>query len=105
MPRLKYENGTTIINDRSVMEDQALNVDGRTMTIVKQIGDGIQPSIRQEIDYPLRKRLPVLDMKVCVETKVRERDGQARDVAIILQKFYGKGMMSTSRINARSAMP
>ena len=50
-----------------VVEDEKRAPDKRTMELIRQVGDDIQPSIKLEVDYPLKhldKKLPILDLKV-----------------------------------------
>jgi hypothetical protein len=55
-----------------------------------------------EVDYPSKhQKIPILDMKVWVETREREHNGQMKRVAVILYEFYSKIMASKAVVNAR----
>ena len=40
------------VNEISVAEDKGICDDERTITLIKQIGNHIPPSIQLEVDYP-----------------------------------------------------
>ena len=47
------------------------------MTLIKQIGNDIHPSIQLEVDYPSKhqdSKLPILDLRVWKETKEKETE-------------------------------
>ena len=105
-PGLKYRDVQVIMEDVSIEEDEKLAPDERTMELIKQIGDDIHPSIQLEIDYPSRhsdKKLPILDLKVWVEDREREKwMGLARKYHC--SYFCTKDVSSKAVINARSAV-
>ena len=64
-----------------VVEDKKRAPDEGTMELIRQVGDDIHPSIKLEVDYPSKhpdKKLPILDLKVWVEQREREREGDSR---------------------------
>ena len=105
---MRYKDGKTHMDERSVAEDQGISDDERTMTLIKQIGNDIHPSIQLEIDYPSKHqdgKLPILDLKVWMETtKGEETDGQDEKASVIMYEFYSKSMASKTVIHARSAV-
>ena len=73
--------------------------DRRMMEIVRDIGNSIHPSIQLEVDYPSNYKdgkMPLLDLKV----RAQEGDGGS---SRILNKFYGKDVLSKLVINDKSA--
>ncbi|PFX15321.1 Transposon Ty3-G Gag-Pol polyprotein [Stylophora pistillata] len=106
---MRYKDGKTHMDERSVAEDQGISDDERTMTLIKQIGNDIHPSIQLEIDYPSKHqdgKLPILDLKVWMETKGEETDRQDEkaSASVIMYEFYSKSMASKTVIHARSAV-
>ena len=105
---MRYKDGKMFVDDQLVREDTAMSADERTMMIVKEIGDDIHPSIRLDVDYPSKhqdNKIPILDMKVWVETREREHNGEVKRVAVILHEYYGKSIASKPVVNARSVLP
>ena len=49
---MRYKDGKTQVDERSVAEDEGTSDDERTMMLIKQIGNDIHPSIQLEVDYP-----------------------------------------------------
>ena len=95
------------MDESFVGEDERVNSDQRTMLLIKQIGDDIHPSIELEVDYPSKHRdqkLPILDLKVWLETREKEIGNQVVNVSVIMYEFFFKEMASTAVINARSAL-
>ena len=106
-PGLRYKEGKVFMDETSVAEDQRTSADARTMNIIKQVGNDIHPSIKLEIDYPSKHqdgKLPIPDLKVWVESRERDVEGQKKRVSVILYEFYSKRVSSKSVINARSAL-
>ena len=104
---MRYKDRKTHMDERSVAEDQGISDDERTMTLIKQIGNDIHPSIQLEIDYPSKHqdgKLPILDLKVWMETKGEETDRQDEKTSVIMYEFYSKSMASKTVIHARSAV-
>ena len=57
---------------RNVTEDEGISDNERTMTLIKQIGNDIHPSIQLVVGYPSKhqdRKLPILDLKVWIEAK------------------------------------
>ena len=74
------------------------------MSLVKEIGDSIHPSIQLETDCPAMhddNKLPVLDIKMWVE-QIMKVDSTI--VNVIMHEYYSKDVSSKSVINAKSAM-
>ena len=71
------------------------------------IGDDIHSSIQLEVDYPSNHRdqkLPILDLKVWLETREKEIENQVVNMSVIMYELYSKEMVSKPVINARSAL-
>ena len=49
---MRYKDGKAHVDEKSVAEDEGSRDDERTMTLTKQIGNDIHPSIQLEVDYP-----------------------------------------------------
>ena len=95
------------MDESAVAEDERVSNDERTTLLIKQIGNDIHPSIQLEVDYPSKHRdqkLPILDLKVWLETREKEIENQNVDVSVIMYEFYSKEMASKAVINARSAL-
>ena len=104
---MRYKDGKTYVDERSVAEDEGVTNDERTMTLVKQIGNDIHPSIQLEVDYPSKyqdRELPILDLKVWIETKEKETEKRGEKTSVIMYEFYSKSMASKAVINATSAL-
>ena len=104
---MRYKDGKTYVDERSVAEYEGVSNDGRTMTSVKQIRNNIHPSIQLEVDYPSKhqdRKLPILDLKVWIETKEKETEKRHEKTSVITYEFYSKSMASKAVINARSAV-
>ena len=88
--RLRYENGQSYIDTPLIVEEEKIRRDERTMKFIKQVGNDIHPSIQLEVDYPSNhdgdSKLPILDMKVWVETAKRqcEVEGVQNEIAVIV---------------------
>ena len=52
---MRYKDGKTHVDERSVADDEGISDDERTMTLKKQIGNDIHPSIQLEVDYPSKQ--------------------------------------------------
>ena len=75
--------------------------------MIKQVGNDIRPSIQLEVDYPSNHqggKLPILDLKVWVESREKKTEGQVGKVSAITYEFHSKCMASKAVINARSAL-
>jgi len=95
------------VDESFVAEDERVSSDQRTMPLIKQIGDDIHLLIQLEVDYPSKHRdqkLPILDLKVWLETREKEIENQVVNVSVIMYEFYSKEMASKAVINARSAL-
>ena len=106
-PGKRYENGQIYVDERSVTEDGRVSSDERTMVLIKQVGNDIHPSIQLEVDYPSKHqdgKLPILDLKVWVESRKKKREGQVGKVSVITYEFQSKCMAAKAVINARPAL-
>ena len=59
------------------------------------------------MDYPSKHqdgKLPILDLKVWMETKEKEIEGRYEKASVIMYEFHSKSMASKAVINARSAI-
>ena len=77
------------------------------MTLIKQIGNDIDPSIQLEVDYPSKHqggKLPILDLKVWIETKEKEAEERCKKASVIIYEIHSKSVASKAVINARSAL-
>ena len=96
------------VDERSVAEDEGIRDDERTMTLIKQIGNDIHPSIQPEVDYPSKHQdgnLPILDLKVWIETKEKKTEKRYDKASVIMYEFHTKSVpASKAVINARSAL-
>ena len=50
------------------------------------------------------RKLPILDLKVWIETKEKETEKRGEKTSVIMYEFYSKSMASKAVINARSAL-
>ena len=51
------------------------------MELIRQVGDDNHPLIKLKVDYPSKhpdKKLPILDFKIWVEQRERERDSRIK---------------------------
>ena len=104
---MRYKNGKTHVDEISVAEDEGICDDERTMILIKQVGNDIYPSIQLEVDYPSKHKdgkLPILDLKVWMETKEKEIEERYEKASVIMYEFYSKSMASKVVISARSAI-
>ena len=95
------------VDESFVTEDERVSSDQRTMLLIKQLGDDIHSSIQLEVDYPSNHRdqkLPILDLKVWLETREKEIENQVVNMSVIMYVLYSKEMVSKPVINARSAL-
>ena len=79
------------MDERSVAEDEAISDDERIMRLIKQIGNDIHPSIQLAVDYPSKHqdgKLPILDLKVWIETKEKETEKRDEKTSVIMYEFY-----------------
>ena len=86
-PGMRYKNGHTYVDESSVTEDGRVSSDERTMALIKQVGKDIHPSIQLEVDYPSKRqdgKLPILDLKVWVESREKKTEGQVGKVSVIM---------------------
>ena len=96
----RYENGSIIITQNSINEDEGEPDDKRTMQLLQTIANSIHPSIRMTIDYPSKYpdgKVPMLDVKMWIE----EKEGRQQ----IVYEHYEKEMATKSVIHAASAIP
>ena len=106
-PGMRYKNGQTYVHESSITEDGRVSSDERTMALIKQVGNDIHPSIQLEVDYPSTHqdgKLPILDLKVWVESREKKTEREVGKVSVILHEFHSKFMTSKAVINARSAL-
>ena len=106
-PGMRYKNGQTYVDESSITEAGRVSSDERTMALIKQVGNDIHPSIQLEVDYPSKHqdgKLPVLDLKVWVESREKKTERQVGKVSVIMYEFHSKCMASKAVINARSAL-
>ena len=104
---MRYKDGKTHVDEISVAEDEGNCDDERTMMLIKQVGNDIHPSIQLEVDYPSKHqdgKLPILDLRVWMETKEKEIEEGYEKVSVIMYEFHSKSMASKAVINARSAI-
>ena len=109
---MRYKDGKTHVDERSVADDEGISDDERTMTLIKkktkqQIGNDIHPSIQLEVDYPSKHqdgKLPILDLKVWIETKEKKTEERSEKASVIMYEFHSKSVASKAVINARSAL-
>ena len=95
------------MDESFVTEDERVSSDQRTMLLIKRLGDDIHSSIQLEVDYPSNHRdqkLPILDLKVWLETREKEIENQVVNMSVIKYELYSKEMVSKPVINARSAL-
>ena len=106
-PGMRYKNGQTYVDESSITEAGRVSSDERTMALVKQVGNDIHPSIQLEVDYPSKHqdgKLPVLDLKVWVESRGKKTERQVGKVSVIMYAFHSKCVAYKAVINARSAL-
>ncbi|KAL9963292.1 hypothetical protein ACROYT_G032477 [Oculina patagonica] len=88
---LRFVDGKVIPDERVAELEKDVEADRRCMFLVQSIGNSIHSSIKLEVDYPSQHRdgkLPILDLKVWVEKKNREVEGeQGRPVSVVLHEF------------------
>ena len=104
---MRYKDGKTHVDESSVAEDEGISDDERTMTLIKEIGKDIHPSIQLEVDYPSKHqngKLPIFDLKVWIETKEKETEKQDEKASLIIYEFRSKSVASKAVINAKSAL-
>ena len=102
---VRFDGDKLIEDERSVEEDQVLDVDERTMRLFQSVANSIHPSIEVEIDCPSRHhdgKLPILELKVWIEKRIR--DGESQGENRVLHEYYSKEISSAYAINARSAL-
>ena len=88
------------MDERSAAEDEEISDDERTMTLIKQIGNDIHPSIQLEVDYPSKPqdgRLPILDLKVWIETKEKETEKRDEKASLTMYGFHSKSFKSSRK--------
>lgn len=59
------------------------------------------------MDYPSKRqdgKLPILDLKVWIETKEKGTEKRDEKASVILYEFHSKNVASVTVINARSAL-
>ena len=104
---MTYKDGKTHVDEISVAEDEGISDNERKMMLIKLIGNDVHPSIQLELDYPSKHqdgKLPILDLKVWMETKEKETEGRYKKASMIMYEFHSKSMDSKAVINARSAL-
>ena len=80
-------------------EEHNEEADVHAMKILKEMGDDIHPSIQLEYECPSMhadKKMPVLDVKMWVETGERNK---------LLHEYYQKTVASKMVVHARSSLP
>ena len=96
----RYDGEQILITNESVIEDEELQDDERTMKLLQSIANTIHPSIRMTIDYPSRYtdgKVPMLNVRMWIE----EVEGRR----LILYEHYEKEMATKMVIHAESAIP
>ena len=102
---LRFDGNKLVENQTAADEDRGLEADERAMRLFQSVANSIHPSIEMEIDCPSRHqdcKLPILDLKVWIERKERDRQPQIENR--VLQEFCSKEFSSMSVVNARSAL-
>ena len=103
------ESEGKVIQDDSIAEqERAIKADRRCMALVQKIGNSIHSSIELEVDSPSQHedgKLPILDLKVWVETRRQSGREEEDGLSVVLHEFYVKDVASKCVINARSALP
>ena len=78
------------------------------MNKIKEIGNGIHPSIQLEIDYPSKhqdNKMPILDVKIWIEKRKKKgRNEEEGYETKIIHEYYQKEVSSKRVIHARTAM-
>ena len=96
----RYGGDGIVITNETIIEDQGISDDERTMKLLQSIANSIHPSIRMTIDYPSKYadgKVPMLNVKLWME----EVEGRR----LILYEHYEKEMATKMVIHASSAMP
>lgn len=86
-------------DDDDLTEESEADKEKRTMTIIREIANTIDPQIQMTIDYPSNhedKKMPVLDLKVWIDGDEGEQS--------IKHIFYKKKMLCPFTILKRSAV-
>ena len=92
---LKFiESEGKVIQDDSVAEqERAIKADRRCMALIQKIGNSIHSSIELEVDYPSQHedgKLPILDLKVWVETRRQSGREEEDGVSVDIYKYTDK---------------
>ena len=98
-----FENGTIRIDESLVETEAVIENDKRTFKLIKKIGDEIHKSIKLETDVPSNYedgKLPILDLKVWLETKTMENGKKIK----IIHEHYQKEVSSKLLIHKESAI-
>ena len=96
----RYDGEQLIVTEDTVLQDEGVPADERSMKLLQEIGSHIHPSIRHITNYPSKNedgKVTMLDVKMWFATT----DGRRR----ILYEHYEKGMATKAVINANSAIP
>ena len=96
----RYVGRRITITEDTMIEDEGIPDDERTMKLLQAIANTIHPSIRVTIDYPSKyndEKVPMLDLKMWIE----ECNGLIR----IMYEHYEKEIATKRVIHAQSAMP
>ena len=96
----RYDGEQLIVTEDTVLQDEGVPADERSMKLLQEIGSHIHPSIRLTTDYPSKNedgKVAMLDVKMWFATT----DGRRR----ILYEHYEKAMATKAVINANSAIP
>ena len=81
------------------------------MKKIVALGNEIHPSIQLEVDYPSNHqdmKIPILDVKVWVESKKKTNEGEResqKETYQVMYEYYTKDVSSKHVVNARSALP
>ena len=78
------------------------------MELLKEVGNSIHSSVQIEVDYPSRhddNLMPILDLKVWIDSKNVIMNGKDCIVNVILHEFYAEEVSSKMMLSSRSALP
>ena len=96
---IQFKDGKLEYNENKKLEDENVPDDERTMEVIKDIANSVDPMIKMTIDFPSKhedKKVPMLDVKVWLEEKSNNN---------IFYQFYEKPTKNRFVISKTSAMP
>ena len=104
----KIAGGMFTIEEESKAQDSHRNKNEMCMELFKEVGNRIHKSIQIEVGYPSRHEdnlMPILDLKVWIDTKNVIMNGKDCTENVVLHEFYEKEVSSKMRLSSRSALP